>query len=438
VTKETLDSTIAELRDKVKEAESREIVLGAERSIIRTLCQALHDDPVLQFNYLSDITAVDWAEREPRFEIVYRMYCLNDNRRLWIKVPLEGSDPSIESVCDIWRNANWMERELWDMFGIKVKGHPDLRRLLMPSMYIGHPLRKDFPIGGEEIQFSINEDNIVRQELYLNQSFEGMDFKGFIDKADEVESYYGASHLVQAAEQGKLVVSMGPQHPSTHGVLRVVLALDGEQVDDAVLDAMGDCGKVCKYIDLPLQHASASVLKRMKRPETGTAYTRLLDRIRRRLPGMTLRTTFIVGFPGESEAEFADLEAFVHDQAFDHVGVFTYSHEEGTTAHAMTDDVPVRVKRARQRAVMEAQRAIVARRNRGRVGQRVTVVVDGPASEHELVLKGRTEGQAPDIDSVVYLSDCDPSALPAGAFIDVEIVGSRGYDLVARPFHPAP
>ncbi len=209
-------------------------------------------------------------------------------------------------------------------------------------------------------------------------------------------------------------------------------------IDDRVLDAIGDCGKVCRYIDLPLQHASAPVLKRMKRPGTGATYARLLDRIRRRLPGVALRTTFIVGFPGESEAEFRELETFVREQAFDHVGVFTYSHEEGTTAYRLGDDVPGPVKTARQRLIMKTQRALVARRNRARIGQRVRLLVDGPGIEHELVLKARTEGQAPDIDSVVYLSDCDPSALASGTFVEAEIVGSRGYDLLARPFPPAP
>jgi ribosomal protein S12 methylthiotransferase len=205
-------------------------------------------------------------------------------------------------------------------------------------------------------------------------------------------------------------------------------------IDDEVLHAMAGCEKVCKYVDLPLQHASAAVLKRMKRPGTGATYRRLLDRIRARVPRVTLRTTFIVGFPGETDAEFAELQRFVRDQQFDHVGVFTYSHEEGTTAYAMPDDVPAPVKAARQRSLMKTQRALVGRRNRRRIGERVRLVVDGVASEHQFVLQGRTEGQAPEIDSVVYLSECDPSALAPGSLVGAEIVGARDYDLVARPF----
>src|SRR5687767_4464638 len=200
-----------------------------------------------------------------------------------------------------------------------------------------------------------------------------------------------------------------------------------------VLDAMAESEKVCKYIDLPLQHASDSVLKRMKRPGTLASYEQLLGRIRTRVPGVTLRTTFIVGFPGETAEDYAELESFVKAIEFDHVGVFTYSHEEGTSAHALTDDVPAALKRKREAGVMRLQKQVVRRAHRGRLGQQVTVLVDGPAAEHDLVLRGRLEGQAPEIDPLVYLTDCDPSALSPGQFVQAEIVASRGYDLVVRP-----
>ena len=202
-------------------------------------------------------------------------------------------------------------------------------------------------------------------------------------------------------------------------------------IGDDVLDAMAGCEKVCNYIDLPLQHASDDVLKRMKRPGTRAGYERLLDRIRTRIPGVTLRTTFIVGFPGESDAAFNELKDFVKAVGFDHVGVFTYSHEEGTGAHGFADDVAARIKKQRQASLMTLQRKIVAKAQQLRVGQKVRLLVDGPSAEHELVLRGRLEGQAPDIDPVVYLTDCDPSELSSGQFVDAEIVGSREYDLIA-------
>jgi ribosomal protein S12 methylthiotransferase len=204
-------------------------------------------------------------------------------------------------------------------------------------------------------------------------------------------------------------------------------------IGDDVLEAMAACEKVAKYIDLPLQHAADPVLKRMKRPGTRASYEALLTRIRQRVPDVTLRTTFIVGFPGETEADFAELQSFVEATRFDHFGVFTYSHEEGTTAHAMVDDVPARIKRRRQAKLMSTQRKIVARVQKARVGRRVRLLVDGPSSEHELVLRARLEGQAPDIDPLVYLTESDAEELTPGTMIDAEVVGSRGYDLVARP-----
>jgi ribosomal protein S12 methylthiotransferase len=227
-------------------------------------------------------------------------------------------------------------------------------------------------------------------------------------------------------------------------LLRELNAIDGLEwirllylypttIDDETLAAMADCEKVCNYIDLPLQHASDTVLKRMKRPGTRKAYDRLLNRIRDRVPGAALRTTFIVGFPGETEADLDELSGFVGDHPFDHVGVFTYSHEEGTTAHALPDDVPARTKQARRARVMGLQKRLVRRRQRGRIGERARVIVDGPSVDHDLVVKARLATQAPDIDACVYLTDCDPSALKPGDFAQVEIVGARDYDLVARP-----
>jgi ribosomal protein S12 methylthiotransferase len=209
-------------------------------------------------------------------------------------------------------------------------------------------------------------------------------------------------------------------------------------IDDRMLDAMAECEKVVKYIDLPLQHASDTVLKRMRRPGTRAGYERLLDRVRRRVPGAALRTTFIVGFPGETEADVDELASFLDAIRFDHVGVFTYSHEEGTAAGKLDDDVPASVKQKRRDRLMGLQKKIVRRAQKARIGSRVPVLVDGPSTEHELVLVGRLPWQAPEIDSQVFLTDCDPSSLPAGSLVEAEIVAARGYDLVARPLPQPP
>lgn len=204
-------------------------------------------------------------------------------------------------------------------------------------------------------------------------------------------------------------------------------------ITDEVIEAVATLDKVCKYIDLPLQHASDAVLRRMKRPGTRASYERLLTNIRARIPGVTLRTTFITGFPGETAADVDILDEFIRTIAFDHVGVFTYSHEEGTSAYALVDDVPADEKAARQARLMTTQQALVTRRQAARVGQVVDVMIDGPSPEHDWVWRARLEGQAPEIDPVVYLTEAEPDLLVPGRRLPVEIVGADAYDLVGRP-----
>lgn len=204
-------------------------------------------------------------------------------------------------------------------------------------------------------------------------------------------------------------------------------------ITNDVLEAMAECDKVCKYVDLPLQHASAEILRRMRRPGNRESYDKLLSRIKATVPGVTLRTTFIVGFPGETESDFEELCAFVRDTQFDHVGVFTYSHEEGTRAFDMDDDVPAAIKAKRRDTLMALQKSIVAKRQKARKGSTTRVMVDGPSADMPLVLQGRLEGQAPDIDPLVYLSECDPDEVRPGQIIDVTITGAKDYDLIARP-----
>lgn len=202
-------------------------------------------------------------------------------------------------------------------------------------------------------------------------------------------------------------------------------------ITDDVLEAMAECDKVCNYVDLPLQHASADVLRRMRRPGNREGYDKLLARIRATVPNVTLRTTFIVGFPGETEADFEALCAFVRETNFDHVGVFTYSHEEGTRAFEMDDDVPAAVKAKRRDTLMALQKSIVARRQKARKGETIRVMVDGPSPDMPLVLQGRLEGQAPEIDPLVYLSECDPEVVRPGQIVSARVTGAQDYDLVA-------
>jgi ribosomal protein S12 methylthiotransferase len=204
-------------------------------------------------------------------------------------------------------------------------------------------------------------------------------------------------------------------------------------VSDQVIEAIASCDKVVKYVDLPLQHASDRVLKRMGRPGTRAAYEHLLGTIRARVPEVAIRTTFIVGFPGETDADVDELSAFLEGVRFDHVGIFTYSHEEGTAAGELDDDVPGRVKRERRDRLMAQQKRLVRAAQKSRVGARVRVLVDGPSADHAWVLRGRLASQAPEIDPQVFLTECDPGAVPTGSFLEAEIVGARDYDLLARP-----
>jgi ribosomal protein S12 methylthiotransferase len=171
------------------------------------------------------------------------------------------------------------------------------------------------------------------------------------------------------------------------------------------------------------------MLRAMRRGGSGEAHQRLLESLRAAVPGIALRTTFIVGFPGETEAQFATLCGFVETAAFDHVGVFTYSEEKGTPAATLADDVPADVKEDRRARLMAVQERLAARRNRALLGRIVEVLVEGPHEESDLVLAGRTEGMAPEIDGRVLITDA-PRTLFPGEFVGVRIDEAHAHDLV--------
>jgi ribosomal protein S12 methylthiotransferase len=200
-------------------------------------------------------------------------------------------------------------------------------------------------------------------------------------------------------------------------------------LSDPILDAIATEEKVVKYLDVPLQHASASVLRQMKRPAGRANLEGMIERIRARVPGVALRTSFIVGFPGETEEDFERLLRFAETAEFEHVGVFTYSREEGTAAYGLRGRVPARVQRARRRRLMALQERISLRRNRRRLGERVEVLVEGTHLDSDLLLRGRLATQAPEIDGQVIVNDGE--AAP-GTFVTCEITEAHPHDLVAR------
>ena len=173
-------------------------------------------------------------------------------------------------------------------------------------------------------------------------------------------------------------------------------------LDEPLLRTIAEEEKVCPYIDMPLQHISDRMLRTMRREKSGDGIRRLLDRIRTQIPGVVLRTSFIVGFPGEQEEDFQQLLDFVDEAQIDHVGVFRYSQEEGTTAGTLPNQVPDEVKQERWQRLMERQAVVVRRKNLALIGSEQQVLVCGHDDRGRLW--GRTSGQAPDIDGVVYLN----------------------------------
>ena len=200
-------------------------------------------------------------------------------------------------------------------------------------------------------------------------------------------------------------------------------------VTPRLIETMARAERVVPYVDLPLQHADAAVLARMRRGGSAEAHLRLLERFRAAMPEVALRSTFIVGFPGESEREFEALLDFVRQARLEHLGVFTYSHEEGTPAQGLADDVPAAVKAERREALLELQQGIVFERSRRMIGRRVEVLVEGAHPETEHLLAGRTARQAPEVDGCVLIND---GIGAPGSFVPVEITDVAGYDLVGR------
>jgi len=204
------------------------------------------------------------------------------------------------------------------------------------------------------------------------------------------------------------------------------------QVDDELLVTLQEGGKVCKYLDMPLQHVSGRILRSMRRGGNEASLRRLVDRIRRQVPGITLRTSMIVGYPGETDEEFSELCHFVEETEFDHLGTFAYSDEEGTASHVLPDKVPARVIHRRQSKLMRLQAKISKKRNQQQVGARYRLLVEGPSAETDLLWQGRLESQAPRIDGVVLINDIESQPPEAGEFHTVEITQALDYDLVGK------
>jgi ribosomal protein S12 methylthiotransferase len=230
----------------------------------------------------------------------------------------------------------------------------------------------------------------------------------------------------------------GPRQPvdSTRGPTLAALLRDIQQIkgefwvrllythpahwSDELIETIAECDKVARYIDIPLQHIDESMLGRMRRETSRTHIEDLIHKLRAGIPGVTLRTTFIVGFPGETDAEFETLLDFIRRSRFERLGIFKYSQEEGPLAARMPGQVPAKIKNSRYRAAMAMQQSIAHDLACNKIGSELKLLVDQPYI-------ARSEGDAPDVDARVVLSE----AAPVGEFIRRTVTGSRGYDLLA-------
>ena len=205
------------------------------------------------------------------------------------------------------------------------------------------------------------------------------------------------------------------------------------KITQRLLDTIAKYEKICSYVDVPLQHASAAVLKRMKRGGSADIFLRTIEKMRSSIPGVTLRTSFIVGFPGESEKDFEDLCRFVKEAEFDWMGTFAYSDQEGATAFSLDEKLSRREIERRRKQLMQIQKGISRRKKKALRGQEFDVLLEGPSEESDLLLEGRSAMHAPEIDGKLYITDVPEGMTPSlGEFYRCQVTETHDYDLVAR------
>jgi ribosomal protein S12 methylthiotransferase len=255
----------------------------------------------------------------------------------------------------------------------------------------------------ERVEAGVKEINLISQDTasYGVDRDDGADLEKLLRAVDTVE--------------GDFWVRLFYAYPNTFG--------------RGAMEALAGSRHIVPYLDMPFQHIADPVLRAMNRRITERQIRARLEELKTVVPGLALRTTFIVGFPTESEADFARLQAFVAEGWFDHVGVFAYSHEDNIRSARHGDPVPGRVKRLRRKALLETQQRVSAARNAARVGQVLPVLVEGHSAETELLLQGRAAFQGPEVDGVVYINE---GVATPGRFHPVEITEAHAYDLVGR------
>ncbi|HEX8845946.1 MAG TPA: 30S ribosomal protein S12 methylthiotransferase RimO [Pyrinomonadaceae bacterium] len=273
--------------------------------------------------------------------------------------------------------------------------------------------------------------------------FRSRRFGSVMNEAEQLIKKGVKEIVLVAQDSSRYGEDLGERDALAH-LLRELSRLDGVEwvrvmytypthISDAFLDVLATEPKAVKYLDMPLQHASVNVLRLMRRGGTRGSLERLIGRVRKRVPGIAIRTTFITGFPGETEEDFEELLRFVRNVEFDRVGVFTYSDEEGTPAYDLPDKVDARTASRRRARLMKEQAKISRKRNKTRVGSTVRVLFEGAAKETDLLWQGRIETQAADIDGCVLINDAPENFDPVpGQFVNVLITEAHEYDLVGE------
>ena len=205
------------------------------------------------------------------------------------------------------------------------------------------------------------------------------------------------------------------------------------KITQRLLDTIAKHEKICSYVDVPLQHASPTVLKRMKRGGSADIFLRTIEKMRKTIPGVTLRTSFIVGFPGETGKDFEELCSFVKEAEFDWMGTFSYSDQEGATAFSLDEKLSLREIERRRKQLMQIQKGISRRKKKAMRGQEFDVLLEGPSEESDLLLEGRSAMHAPEIDGKLYITDVPEGMIPSpGEFYRCQVTETHDYDLVAR------
>ncbi len=275
----------------------------------------------------------------------------------------------------------------------------------------------------------------------MRGSFRSRRFGSIIEEARQLAAD-GVKELVLIAQDSSRYGEDLGEVDALAALIRALGEIDGIEwirpmyafpthISDAFLSAIAETDKAVKYLDMPLQHASRNVLKLMKRGGTRESLERLIGRVRDAVPGIAIRTTFITGFPGETDADFEELIKFVQNCRFDNVGVFTYSDEEGTAAYDLPNKVDPKVAKQRRNRLMKEQAKISKQLNKAKIGNTYRVLFEGLSQESDLLFQGRLEGQAQEIDGYILINDMPEDLDPKiGEIYNVQITEAHEYDLV--------